>query len=184
MWEVCQDRGLPVNFHIGGSEQVIDWFGMQGWPSLAREQRAVIGGAMMNMNNGRVMANIIMSGLLDRYPRLKFVSVESGIGWIPGLMEALDYQHREFGAGGTLEKPPSAYFASNIWACFWFETRNRAHSIRAVGVDNVMFETDFPHPTCLFPLDADLLAMPDLTAEEREKVLSRNAAGVYGIPVD
>jgi predicted TIM-barrel fold metal-dependent hydrolase len=49
-------------------------------------------GAMLFINNGRVMGNLILSGLLDRYSKLKFVSVESGIGWVPFLLEAIDYE--------------------------------------------------------------------------------------------
>jgi predicted TIM-barrel fold metal-dependent hydrolase len=183
LWEICTAREMPVNFHIGGSEQSIAWFGDQGWPSLATDMHAALGGAMLFFNNGRVMANIICSGLLDRFPHLKFVSVESGIGWIPMLLEALDHQYKEITIGGTLQKLPSEYFKSNIYACFWFEARNLAHSIRTAGVDNVMFETDFPHPTCLYPVNEQTYAMPDLTPEEREKVLSANASKVYHIPV-
>jgi predicted TIM-barrel fold metal-dependent hydrolase len=57
-------------------------------------------------------------------------------------------------------------------------------TIQKVGVDNCMFETDFPHPTCLFPLDDVEARLGGLTAEERVKVLSGNAARVYNIDLD
>jgi len=91
LWELCCDKDLPVNFHIGASEQSIDWYGDQGWPSLPKDERHGAGGSMLFFNNGRIMASIIYSGLLDRYPKLKFVSVESGVGWIPFFLESLDY---------------------------------------------------------------------------------------------
>ena len=53
---------------------------------------------MLFINNGRVMGNLILSGLLDRYTKVKFVSVESGIGWMPFLLEAIDYEYQEVGA--------------------------------------------------------------------------------------
>jgi len=183
LWETCVALDQPVNFHIGGSEQVMDWFGNQAWPSFEDDMRAALGGTMLFFQNGRTVANIIMSGMLDRHPKLKFVSVESGIGWIPPLLEALDYQYGEIAVSGTLTRRPSEYFESNFYACFWYETRNAAHSIRAVGVDNCLFETDFPHPTCLYPVTADTFAVPGLTNNELTKVLSKNAAGVYNIPV-
>src|SRR5262249_30484138 len=68
LWEVCVDKQMPVNFHIGASEQSIDWMGKQGWPSLSRDLHAGISGAMIFFNNGKVVANIIYSGLLDRFP--------------------------------------------------------------------------------------------------------------------
>jgi predicted TIM-barrel fold metal-dependent hydrolase len=183
LWEVCSDLDMSVNFHIGGSEQSMDWFGGQSWPSLSREQKGALGGAMLFFNNGRVMANLIYSGLLDKFPKLKFVSVESGIGWVPFLLEALDYQYREITTHDFLELQPSEYFQRNFYACFWFERKGIADLIRAVGVDNVMFETDFPHPTCLYPIDDVGSALAGLSNAEIDKVLSGNAQKVYNINV-
>jgi predicted TIM-barrel fold metal-dependent hydrolase len=70
-----------------------------------------------------------------------------------------------------------------MYGCFWFENEDAAGAIRRLGIDNVMFETDFPHPTCLFPDPFGQIAgsLADLTFEERRKVLSLNAAKVYNI---
>ncbi|CAN7195493.1 amidohydrolase family protein [Phenylobacterium sp. LjRoot225] len=184
MWEACVSLDMPVNFHIGASEQSMDFVGAQGWPGLHYDMRAALGGAMLFINNGRVMGNLILSGLLDRFPGLKFVSVESGIGWIPFILEAIDYEYKETGANvARLQRLPSEYFKSNFHACFWFERRDLTHTIKAVGVDNVLFETDFPHPVCLYPVDDMDKAMAGLTEEEKVKVLSGNAAKVYNIKV-
>ncbi len=184
LWEVCEDLNLPINFHIGASEQSMDWLGQQGWPSLSTSLKAGLGGAMLFFNNGRVMSNIIYSGALDRYPRLKFVSVESGIGWIPVLLEALAYQLDEIAADETPLLTPQEYFKRNFYGCFWFEKENISQTIRQVGVDNVLFETDYPHPTGLFPIDNLEERLKDLTEEERRKVMSLNAAKLYDIPLD
>jgi predicted TIM-barrel fold metal-dependent hydrolase len=184
LWEVCVDRKLPVNFHIGGTEQVWDMFRQQGWPSLSKDTHAAVGGAMLNMDNARVMANIIFSGLLDRQPKLKFVSVESGVGWIPFMLETYDHHYLEIADAKGLQRLPSEYFRTNFYACFWYERKNLSAMLRAVGLDNVMFETDFPHPTCLYPIDDVAGAMADLTSAERDKVLSGNAAKVYNIPLN
>ena len=184
LWEVCNDRNIPINFHIGASETAIDWMGQQGWPSLPRDLRSGISGAMIFFNNGKVVSNLIYSGILDRFKALKFVSVESGIGWVPFLMQALDYQNKEIAETRKFRKKPSEYFNSNFYACFWFEQgQDVADMIRKVGVDNCLFETDFPHPTSLYPFDDIEGRMGDLTYEERAKVLSLNAAKLYNIPV-
>ena len=184
LWEACEALAMPVNFHIGASETAIDWMGQQGWPSLPRDLRSGISGAMIFFNNGKVMANLIYSGILDRFTRLQFVSVESGIGWIPFLMEALDYQLAEIAETRGFAKKPSEYFASNFNACFWFEKgRDAAAMCRRVGIDNVLFETDFPHPTSLYPFDDLEGRLGDLSREEREKVLSGNAARLYRIAI-
>jgi predicted TIM-barrel fold metal-dependent hydrolase len=184
MWEACEALDMPVNFHIGASEQSMDWLGSQGWPDLHFDLRMALGGAMLFINNGRVMGNLILSGILDRFTKLRFVSVESGIGWIPFLLEAIDYEYREVATNaGKLRRLPSEYFKSNFAACFWFERRDLSAHIKAVGVDNVMFETDFPHPICLYPIDDVDAALAGLTESEKVKVLSGNAAKLYDIQI-
>jgi predicted TIM-barrel fold metal-dependent hydrolase len=183
LWEVCQALDMPINFHIGASEQADAWIGEQGWPSLPMDLRSGLGGAMIFFNNGRVMGNLIYSGALDRFPRLKFVSVESGVGWIPFLLEALDYQLAEIAEGRSFDLKPSEYFRRNFYACFWFEKADIAHTLRQVGIDNVLFETDFPHPTGLYPIENLEGRLSGLSDEERAKVLSLNAAKLYDIPV-
>jgi uncharacterized protein len=183
LWEACEALDLPVNFHIGSSEPSMDWVGHMGWPSIHRAIGGALSGSLMYINNARTLGNIIYSGLLDRFERLRFVSVESGIGWIPFQLEMLDWQF--YGMAGNhsheLRMKPSEYFRRNFYACFWYEKEDICHTIRQVGVGNCMFETDFPHPTCLFPLDDIHERLGDLTAAEREQVLSTNAAKVYNI---
>ena len=183
LWDVCVDKGLPVNFHIGASETAIDWMGQQGWPSLSRDLRSGISGAMIFFTNGKVVSNLIYSGMLDRNPGLKFVSVESGIGWVPFLMEALDYQLDEIAEGKSFQLRPSEYFKRNFYFCFWFEKQDISDQLRRVGIDNCLFETDFPHPTSLYPIDNLEERLSALSDEERAKVLSLNAARIYNVAI-
>jgi uncharacterized protein len=188
LWELCSEKGLPVNFHIGASDSTMSWYGESPWPSLQPEEKLAVGGTMMFISNAKVILNLITSGLLERFPKLNFVSVESGIGWIPFILETLDYSLAESGAHrlDKLSMSPFEYFRRQIYATFWFEGRDTAAAIRHVGVDNVMFETDFPHPVCLYPrpLEQARKGLGDLTREERRKVLSTNAARVYGIALE
>lgn len=184
MWEACTSLGMPVNFHIGASDKMMDWFGDQAWPDMDFELRMGLGGAMLFVNNGRVMANLIYSGLLDRYEKLQFVSVESGLGWIPFTLEALDMEYMEVGARShKLRRMPSEYYATNFLSTFWFERRDLSHTINRLGAETVMFETDFPHPICLYPIDDVDAAMGGLAEEDKVKVLSGNAIRVYNLPV-
>ncbi|RVT94479.1 amidohydrolase family protein [Sphingomonas crocodyli] len=185
LWEACVANDMPINFHIGASESSSAWFGSSFWPSEPHDIRFAIGSSMLFFGNARVMANIILSGILDRYPTIKFVSVESGIGWIPFLLETLEYQLHENAVTKTFSLTPEEYFRRNIYGCFWFERKNMAATVRQCGVDNVMFETDFPHPTCLYPepLEHAASGLAQLTFEEREKILSTNASKLYNIPL-
>jgi predicted TIM-barrel fold metal-dependent hydrolase len=187
-WEACQGLGLPVHFHIGASLTSLNFYGKYFWPSQHQNLRPAIGGALLYLNNARVVINSIYAGIFDRFPDLKMVSVESGIGWVPFILQTADYQILESAPeqAAQMELKPSEYFARNWYATFWFEADYHPDLqalIDQVGEDNVLFETDFPHPTCLYP--DPLLAIEDkmaaLRPETRRKVLSENAAALYRI---
>ncbi|WP_214104150.1 amidohydrolase family protein [Acrocarpospora catenulata] len=181
LWEVCESLGMPINFHVGASDTGVQWYGDSPWPSFEESKRLAIGSAMLYLGNARVVANLIFSGILERHPNLKFVSVESGIGWMPFLLEALDYQADE--ANVRLSMKPSEYFHRQIYSCFWFENQTLLRDIDFVGWDKVMFETDFPHPTCLYPEPLKQIGatLEKVDFAKREAVLSGNAARLYNI---
>jgi predicted TIM-barrel fold metal-dependent hydrolase len=187
LWEVLSEEQLSVNFHIGASQSSMTWFGDSPWPSLNDEGKLALGSSMMYLSNARVIANIIYSGVLERFPDLKIVSVESGIGWIPFFLEALDYQRLETmpHALDYLTMQPSDYFRRQVYGCFWFETTAIPLVIDNVGIDNLMFETDYPHPTCLYPdpLERVAKALDGLSDEWQRKLLQDNAAKLYRIPL-
>jgi uncharacterized protein len=183
VWEVCAERHLPVHFHIGASLTTMTYFGTYPWESQNEDTKLAIGGTLLFIGNARVVANIILSGMLDRHPTLQMVSVESGVGWIPFILEALDYEMSE-NAPKELDKLsmlPSEYFKRQLFATFWFEKNNVPALIASVGEDNILFETDFPHPTCLYPKPLDTVAekMSTLTPEVQRKILGENAAKLY-----
>jgi predicted TIM-barrel fold metal-dependent hydrolase len=181
-WEVCQSLDMPVNFHIGASAASIDWGASKGWPSAPPFVRTAVGGTLLFLSNASTMGNIVFSGLLDRYPKLKFVSVESGLGWIPFVMETWDYQITQ--SSFKLQRAPSEYVRHNFHTMFWYERENLCRDIKKVGVDNVMFETDFPHPGGLWPISIDVAsAFAGLEEAEIAKVLSGNAVRVYNLPI-
>ena len=187
LWDVLSNTGLPVNFHIGASETSLTWFGSTPWPSQDDERKLAIGSTMMFLSNGRILANMIYSLVLERFPALKLVSVESGVGWIPSFLEALDYQLVESAPENAkrFAMKPSDYFRRQVWGCFWFERASVPAAVEALGADRILFETDYPHPTCLYP---DPLGQITGLAEQlgpdvTRKILQDNAAHVYNIDV-
>ena len=154
LWEVCGELHMPVHFHIATSATAMSYFGTYPWESHDDNTKLAIGGTLLFVGNAKVVVNIICSGMLERYPELKIVSVESGGGWIPFILEALDYEMEENACDelANFSMLPSEYFRRQIYAATtWFEKRNIASLVEAVGADNLLFETDFPHPTCLYP---------------------------------
>ena len=184
-WEVCSELQLPVHFHIGASVTAMTFFGRYPWPSQLEGTKLALGGTLLFIGNARVVSNLIVSGMFDRHPDLKMVSVESGVGWIPFILEALDYEMYENAPTelAKLKKPPSEYFKSNLYATFWFENaRNKLPDlIEAVGENNILFETDFPHPTCLYPSPLESVEdkMATLAPETRGKIMGENARKLY-----
>jgi uncharacterized protein len=187
LWEAVADSGLPLNFHIGASFHQATYSGDSPWPTQSDDIKLALGSSMLYLGNARVLGNFIYSGVLERHPTLKIVSVESGIGWIPFFLEALDYQLEETAPSALeyLSMKPSEYFKRQIYSCFWFESSQLVSQIELLGVDNCMFETDFPHPTCLYPdgLERVKRALAGVSDTFRNKVLSENAARLYSLPL-
>ena len=183
LWDACSSLSMPVHFHIGASLTTMNYFGTYPWDSHDDDTKLAIGGTLLFIGNARVVVNIICSGMLDRFPELKIVSVESGTGWIPFILEALDYEMDENApqAKARLSLLPSEYFKRQIYATTWFEQRNLASLIESVGEDNIMFETDFPHPTCLYPdpLKTAETNMHGLAPAVRRKILGENGIKLY-----
>ncbi len=194
IWECAQALGLPISFHIGGQaalgiregEFVPRGKGMGTRAKFARYS------ALAFVGNSLGISEIICGGVCHRFPDLKFVSVESGIGWIPGFVEGLDWQWQNAGVG--LEHPeydllPSEYFRRQIYGCFWFE-RDMIGRAAELFPDNFMYETDFPHPTSMSPGPATVAVRPQEYAETAlqglsdelvGKLLHDNAARVYNV---
>jgi predicted TIM-barrel fold metal-dependent hydrolase len=185
LWAAAQAAGLPISFHIGGGD-----FESQFSPArfAAHGVGATIAHATVSLflENGRQLLDLLLSGVLPRFPRLRVVSVESGIGFIPFILEGADYTFgycRIREERPEFEMLPSEYFRRQVYGCYFFEELAPQHQIDQIGVDNILFETDYPHPACLFgnvreKIEAGLAGQP---ASVRRKLLWENAAALYRI---
>ena len=186
LWEVAVELDLPISFHIGSGNMEM---GLLQTKIAAYGKMAAFTELSVDifLRNGIQLSDLLMSGVLARYPQIKFVSVESGIGWIPFVLEALDYQFR--GNEVAEEHPefdllPSEYFARNVYACYWFEQTAPRRLIDKVGVDNILFETDFPHPTSLYGDEVHTRikgGLSDCDESVRHKILWDNAQKLYKV---
>ena len=188
MWASAQEKGMPVNFHIASGD--IDVFHIGNEQNGVHANYAAMGVSFF-MSNARTISQLITGGICHRFPELNFVSVESGVGWIPFALEALDWQWRNCGV--HLEHPeydllPSEYFRRQIYGCFWFERDSALSAIDQLGADNILYETDFPHPTSMSPGPASVAQRPDdylrsnfagLDEPSTRKILHDNAARIY-----
>jgi predicted TIM-barrel fold metal-dependent hydrolase len=180
--ELCEDRGAPLNFHLNAA---IDADSLT-WKGFAFEQQLSVIATMYSIGNAATLGNWMISGRLDRHPRLKIGLIESGMGWVPFALEALEHQFDEMLANftTTLQRRPWEYFRDQFWCTFWFEKVGPKLLLETIGVDNVLFETDFPHPTSLYPGVQDHLVetLGGYDYGVRKKVLQSNAAKLYNLP--
>jgi predicted TIM-barrel fold metal-dependent hydrolase len=185
-WSECEASGLPVCFHIGSG--VTGTFAASVWSQEGSGERLATATTNSFLGNAFLVSNLVFSGVLLKHPRLKIFSAETGIGWVPFLLEAMDYQWRENLTSevrrdvwkGTI---PSELFRRSIFVSFWFERFGPANGIDMIGVDNVMFETDFPHGTALTDRMTDHVAatLSAFSPDVRRKVLRDNAARVFNL---
>ena len=183
-WALLNDLRMPINFHIGSGMKsfVLDDY---AWRSFGPQRKLASIATLMYMSNAYVINGFMLSGMFDRYPNIKLVSVESGCGWVPFIMEAAEYQWDEMAPDEAklLKRRPTEYFKDHIFATFWFEDLGVKHFTEAIGPNNLLFETDFPHPTCLYPESQEHLArvLARLAPEVRQRVVQDNAVGLYKI---
>jgi predicted TIM-barrel fold metal-dependent hydrolase len=193
VWSAAQECGLPVNFHVASGDAVAE---MATLP-LAPENGKHANWASINLpfiiGNARAISHLICSGICHRFPELNFVSVESGVGWIPFALGNIEWSWKN--SGVAKEHPeydllPSEYFARQIYACFWYETDTVKSAIEFLGPDNLLYETDFPHPTSMSPGPASIAMKPrdfiesnfgDLPQATFNKLFHDNAAKIYGL---
>jgi predicted TIM-barrel fold metal-dependent hydrolase len=181
VFDICSATGTPLNYHINASLDVESAI----WDNLKFTQRLPITAMLHTVGVTATMSNFMVSGILDKYENLKIGLIESGIGWVPFVLEMLEHQFNEMRTmeDHGLKHRPTEYFAKNFWVSFWFENYAPKHMLDQIGVDRIMFETDFPHPTSLYPGVQDQLvaSLGGHTYETRKRILERNAVELYNL---
>lgn len=188
VWAAARAAGLPISFHIGSGAE---WdLGGAGDIGIRTQFARVASNAFMD--NERCIADIVFGGVCHRFPELQFVSVESGVGWLLFALEAMDWQWSN--AGIHKEHPeydllPSEYFRRQIHGCFWFEEHGLA-KVLELYPDNLLFETDYPHPTSMsvgpqsvavHPREYASRVLADVPDDVARRVLHGNAARLYRV---
>jgi predicted TIM-barrel fold metal-dependent hydrolase len=190
LFKQAEERQLSLNFHTGFNDVTEDEF----VGALGRGVTRASYARQTSLNQlllAETVADLTTTDVCLNYPDLQMVIVESGVGWLRFFLELLDWQWMNSGAHA--ERPdrevPSFYFSRQVHASFWFERESMARIVDLYQ-DNVMFETDFPHPTSLSPGPTSTSGTPGEMAEialghvdpdVADKVLYRNAARLYHV---
>ena len=178
LWAASEETGVSISVHIGGGTYSIGSL-RAGWIMPARV-------TVSTMQLDEVLAAMTFCGALERHPGFKLVLGESGLGWVPYVLERADHEYhkyydRMFDYRG--EMLPSELFARQMYVTFEEEELG-VRLIPEIGAGNVLWASDYPHPDSTWP---DSLAYVDKAFEHldeasRRTILWENAAELYRIP--
>jgi predicted TIM-barrel fold metal-dependent hydrolase len=180
LWAAAQEAEMSINFHVGSGASM----GMKKMPKLGVASSLVhvaVVSTLAISANVEVMTTILFSGILTKFPKLKVCSVESGAGWVPYLLQLADHQwEAQALAKNGMPERPSELFRRQCYVNFWYE--EVPPELRdKIGIDNLMWESDFPHGTGTYPKSREYIAnsMKGWSEAEKKQVLVDNARKVY-----
>ena len=178
LWELLDDVGVPLCFHVGINTSLDE---------LASRDPTEHGGVwkpMVALSTAQAFGFWIMTGLLERHKSLRLVFVESGVGWVPWYLDMLDdFVTRQQRTFPDIVDLPSEYFHRNIHLTFIDEPDTVQLLRSRVGVENLMWSTDYPHPVSSWPdsrsiIEKNFVGVPEI---ERDLMVQGNAARLWKI---
>jgi len=178
LFAAIEDSELPICCHIGINTALDDVTRRDPTP-----QHGVQVG-MVGLMTAEALGMWILGGTLERFPRLKLVFVESGLGWIPfWLIKADDMLQRRGYEFPAITDLPSSYFRRQVAVTFIDEPLAVAKLRHEIGIGNMMWSSDYPHPVSSWPESRSFIERQfgDLPADERAALIGGNAARVWNL---
>ena len=179
-FQACQDTETVVCMHIGSSSKM---------PAASPDAPPAVAASLSFNNAIASLSDFLFSGVLVRFPTLTLAYSEGQIGWLPYILERVDDVWREHRAWGgvadIVPEPPSTYYYRQVFGCF-FRDKHGLNSLNEVGVDNITFETDYPHTDTTWPDTKEVAEemMGHLPQDVVWKIVRGNAARMLGIKIE
>ena len=187
LWKVCEDLGVPVNAH-GGT----------GSPDYGRYPAAALLMIMeVQFYGQRPFVHLLLSGVFERFPKLKFVMTEQGCAWVPPMLNHLDGMlanirknkaigELRFADEHILPKTATEYFHQNCWMGVSQPGQADAAARDIIGLDRFMWGSDYPHDEGTYPFTREHLrqVFPGVEPSLMRKLLAENAATLYEFDLD
>jgi predicted TIM-barrel fold metal-dependent hydrolase len=176
LWQACVETGTSVSMHIGSSSSM---------PTTSEDAPLATSMSLYAQNAQGSLCDWVFSGTLQRFPDLTIAYAESQVGWIPFQLERMDAVWRD-GRGGVddVTVAPSEQVHGRVYGCV-FDDLHGLINREAVGLDHILFETDYPHSDGTFPhsrkIAHELFVAAGMDAEACYKVLRGNAIEAYGL---
>ena len=184
LWAAAQELSIPLSLHSGAIRS-------KQWPTDVPTGSDRVAFVSTRLNNVvTCLASMTFSGVFERYPRLKVVAAEFEVSWVPWFMMRIDdiYKYRSIGFIGhrfdDADALPSDFIRKNVYYSFQ-EDHFTLQTRHIIGVDNLMWGSDYPHPEGTFPKSKEIVervfqGIPD---DEKAKILGGNCAEVYGFKI-
>jgi len=176
----CEETTTTVCMHIGSSSKM---------PATSPDAPVAVTATLSFGNSMASLSDWLFSGVFVRYPNLKVAYSEGQIGWLPYILERADdvwVDHRAWGGvKDIVPEPPSSYYYKHVFGCF-FKDRHGLESLDRIGVDNVTFETDYPHTDSTWP-DTKAIAtkmVAGLPDDVVYKIMRGNAIRMLSLDLD
>jgi predicted TIM-barrel fold metal-dependent hydrolase len=171
----AQDADLPLCMH----------FGTGGAPQVAPDANFAVMIALFGMNSQFTTVDLLFSPVFHKFPRLRVALSEGGIGWMPYVVERMEetWARHRFYTGVNQDKRPAELFRDHIFGCFI--TDQTGIEVRdLIGVENIMFEGDYPHSDSNFPASRKKLAeaLADVPEADARAIAEDNARRVFNFP--
>jgi predicted TIM-barrel fold metal-dependent hydrolase len=177
-FRACEETDTIINMHIGSSSRM---------PSTSPDAPFIVSSVLTFQNAMGSLVDYLFSGVFDRFPKMRIAYAEGQVGWMPYVLERADklWEERADNAFGTnLKQPPSTYVPGRIYGCIFDDETGLANR-HVIGMDQICFETDYPHADSTFPHSEDTAARicekAGLSDEEIYKFLRGNAIKLYGL---
>ncbi len=181
-WAAAQDQEFPVSMHI----TLASYAAPGPRKPIQSSMRGLASGQFQHMP--LIILDMIFDGVFDRFPKLQLIASEAGLGWVPYFTEQMDdrYWRNRTWSGVQLKHLPSEYVPRNWYFGVirdFYGIRNRHE---AVGVDKVLFCTDFPHHINDYPYSRKVVKemFAGVPPDETFKMVYGNSARLFGFPTD
>lgn len=178
VFAAAQETGLPLCMHFGSSGQP---------PSTAPDAPFAVTISLFGCNSMSATADLLFSRVFHKFDRLKVALAEGGIGWMPYMLERIDYtweRHRYY-TGIDIDTRPSDLFHRNMWGCFIDDVAGLSNRYE-IGIDRITWESDYPHSDSNWPKSRERAAevLAEVPDDEVHQIVELNARKLLDFTAD
>jgi predicted TIM-barrel fold metal-dependent hydrolase len=187
LWALCAELGVVINSHSGSGQP--DYGKHLATPFVMLTE--------IPFFTHRTLVHMLVSGVFERFPGLRFVLTEQGATWIPSTLKQLDGFHKEMTATGRigelrfdisnmLPRLPSEYFATNCWVGASFPSPAEVGVLDSIALDRFMWGSDYPHKEGTYPYTRESLrrSFSSMPEADLRKIFGGNLARVYDFDLE